>query len=303
LFILFLWYGYDPDRFDRDGKIQFIDVGQGDAILVRTPQGRHMLIDGGGTLSFRKPGEEWKERRDPYEVGKKLLVPLLKQRGVHRIDWLVVSHQDQDHMGGLLAVVEQIPVRNVLMNGTWKGNETSRKLFESAMNKGAAIVTAPESGRLPVDRFTELTVLSAGGKQPLRVAEEQNGESLVLLMRMQDSRFLFTGDMRAEDEHSVLAYLSGGRKVAGDETFPPIDVLKIAHHGSKTSTTGEWLSYWKPKVSVISVGHKNVYGHPNPGVVERLEQSGTEIRRTDLDGEIVFTVTDEGLRIGNKLLP
>ncbi|WP_158302077.1 DNA internalization-related competence protein ComEC/Rec2 [Paenibacillus mesophilus] len=302
LLILFLWYGYDPQRFDRDGTIQFIDVGQGDAILVRTPQGRHMLIDGGGTVTFRKPGEEWKERKDPYEVGRKLLVPLLKQRGVHHIDWLVVSHQDQDHMGGLQAVVEQIPVRNVLMNGTWKGNEASRELFETAMNKGASIVTAPEGGRLPIDRFTELTALSVGGKQPFRVAEEQNGESLVLLMRMRGTRFLFTGDMRAEDEHNVLAYLNReGQAGAGDKAVPPIDVLKIAHHGSKTSTTNEWLTYWKPKVSVISVGSKNVYGHPNPGVVERLEQSGTEIRRTDLDGEIVFTVSEEGMRIGKKL--
>lgn len=302
LLIFFLWYGYDPHRFDRDGKIQFIDVGQGDAILVRTPQGRHMLIDGGGTVSFRKPGEEWKERKDPYEVGKKLLVPLLKQRGVHSIDWLVVSHQDQDHMGGLQAVIEQIPVRNVLMNGTWKGNEASRELFETAMNKGAAIVTAPEGGRLPIDRFTELTALSTGGKQPIRMAEEQNGESLVLLMRMRGTRFLFTGDMRAEEERNVLSYLNGERKSAGDdEKFPPIDVLKIAHHGSKTSTTSEWLTYWKPKVSVISVGHKNVYGHPNAGVVERLEQSGIEIRRTDLDGEIAFTVSEEGLTARKKL--
>ncbi|MDF2715110.1 MAG: competence protein ComEC, partial [Paenibacillus sp.] len=305
--IVFLWYGYDPHRFDRTGKVQFIDVGQGDAILVRTPQGRHMLIDGGGTLTFRKPGEEWKERRDPYEVGKKLLVPLLKQRGVHSIDLLVVSHQDQDHMGGLQAVVEQIPVRKLLMNGTWKGNESSRKLFETAMTKGADVITAPEGGRLTLDRFTELVAFTAGGEQSLRVAEEQNSESVVLLMRLYNSRFLFTGDMRADNEESLLARLqssekaSHGADAAGVVT--PVDVLKVAHHGSKTSTTEEWLTYWKPKVSVITVGLKNVYGHPNPGVLERLEQSGTDIRRTDLDGEIVFTVTDEGLRIGKKLRP
>ncbi|TNJ68069.1 DNA internalization-related competence protein ComEC/Rec2 [Paenibacillus hemerocallicola] len=303
--IVFLWYGYDPHRFDRTGKVQFIDVGQGDAILVRTPQGRHMLIDGGGTLMFRKPGEEWKERKDPYEVGKKLLVPLLKQRGVHRIDLLVVSHQDQDHMGGLQAVVEQIPVRKVLMNGTWKGNESSRNLFETAMTKGADVITAPEGGRLALDRFTELFALNVGGERSLRLAKEQNSESVVLLMRMYDSRFLFTGDMRADNEESLLAHLQGAGKAglgAGDVGVkPPVDVLKVAHHGSKTSTTDEWLTYWKPKASVISVGLKNVYGHPNPGVLERLERSGTDIRRTDRDGEIVFTVTDKGLNIDKKL--
>lgn len=303
--IVFLWYGYDPDRFDRTGKVQFIDVGQGDAILVRSPQGRHMLIDGGGTLTFRKPGEEWKERKDPYEVGRKLLVPLLKQRGVDRIDLLVVSHQDQDHMGGLQAVVEQIPVRKMLMNGTWKGNETSRKLFETAMTKGADVVTAPEGGRFMLDRFTELYAINAGKEPSLRLAEEQNSESVVLHMRMYESRFLFTGDMRADNEESILAHLQGEEQTSigadGAGVKPPVDVLKVAHHGSKTSTTDEWLTYWKPKASIISVGPKNVYGHPNPGVLERLRLSGTEIRRTDLDGEIVFTVTDKGLNIGKKL--
>lgn len=303
--ILLLWYGYNPQLFDRSGNIHFIDVGQGDAILVRTPQGKHMLVDGGGTISFRKPGEEWKERSDPYEVGKKLLVPLLKQRGVQRIDVLVVSHQDADHIGGLQAVVEQIPVRTVLMNGTWKGNETSRKLFETAIGKGAKIVTAADGRHFPLDRYTQISILTAQqGKAPMRLAEEQNGESVVLLMQMRDVRFLFTGDMRSADEASLIASRSTDHSMASDGAaggsggrIVPLDVLKIAHHGSKTSTSEEWLAYWQPKMSVISVGLKNSYGHPNPGVMERLERSGTEILRTDRDGEVVFTVTEKGMNI------
>lgn len=312
--MLLLAYGYDPDAFDRSGSVQFLDVGQGDAILIRTPYGRHVLIDGGGTVSFRKAGEEWKERRDPFEVGKKLLVPLLMQRGVHRIDWLVVTHQDQDHIGGLQAVVEQIPVGTVVMNGTWKGNEASRKLFETAMRRGADIVTMPRRS-VPIDAETEWTVWTPGADgDRVRLAEEQNNESVMLLVRMRGTRFLFTGDMEAGQEENILASLTRDHPVAvsslPDESsasgrspasLTPIDVLKVAHHGSKTSTTDAWLNYWKPRAVVISVGVKNVYGHPNPGVLKRLEDHRVEVYRTDRDGEIDFIVGEKGVKVKHKL--
>jgi competence protein ComEC len=313
--MLLLAYGHDPDVFDRNGKVQFLDVGQGDAILIRTPHGRHVLIDGGGTVSFRKAGEEWKERRDPFEVGKKLLVPLLMQRGVHRIDWLVVTHQDQDHIGGLQAVVEQIPVGTVVMNGTWKGNEASRKLFETAMRRGADIVTMPRQRIIPIDAETEWTVWTPGTDgEPVRLAEEQNNESVMLLLRMRGTRFLFTGDMEAEQEEDILASLTRDQPVAvsplpdkssasgrSPASLVPIDVLKVAHHGSKTSTTDAWLNFWKPRAAVISVGAKNVYGHPNPGVLKRLQDHGVEVHRTDRDGEIDFIVGKEAVKVKRKL--
>lgn len=321
--IVLMWHGYDPQRFDRTGAVHVIDVGQGDAILVRTPQGRHMLIDGGGTISFRKPDEAWKERRDPYEVGKKLLVPLLKQRGVQEIELLVVSHQDQDHIGGLQAVVEQIPVKKLLMNGTWKGNALTRKLFETAIAAGTKIVTAENGNAVRLDRHTELRALAAGGDRPLRLAESQNEESVVLWLRLYETTFLLTGDMTAANEDDLLAALptqtmakAGGQsdavlaKTAAFASGPiaaalakrhPVDVLKVAHHGSKTSTTEEWLAYWRPRVSVISAGVNNVYGHPNAGVLERLGRLGGDIRRTDLDGEVVFQVTEKGMCIRKML--
>jgi competence protein ComEC len=300
---LLLWHGYDPDRLKREGEVSFLDVGQGDAIVVRTPQGKHVLIDGGGTLSFRKPGEEWKERRDPYEVGKKLLVPLLKQRGVHRIDLMVVTHQDQDHIGGLQAVIEQIPVNAIVMNRTWKGNESSRQLFEKAAQKKIPIQTIPPGSRIPIDRHTEMTALGpAFPDEKAVIAEDQNPLSVVMHMRMYASSFLFTGDMRAQEEKAFLQGRSGLAESLRT-ALAPVDVMKVAHHGSKTSTGEDWLAFWKPAVSVISVGKNNVYGHPNPGVLERLEQSGTDIYRTDRNGEIAFTVTKNGMRITNKLEP
>ncbi|MFK7695114.1 DNA internalization-related competence protein ComEC/Rec2 [Paenibacillus sp. HJGM_3] len=306
-----LAYAYEPAAFkpasSQPGSVSFLDVGQGDAILIRTPQGRTMLIDGGGTLSFRKPGEEWKERSDPYEVGAKLLVPLLKKRGIHELDYVVVSHQDADHIGGLLAVLEQMPVKRLLFNDTWKGNESSRQLFETALEHGVELLGAGAGDQLGLDGATGLTVLAPpdAGAAGLSLVQEQNGASLVLLMEMFDTRFLFTGDIGAEQEMELMVLRESNASAhaasAAPAVVPPIDVLKIAHHGSKTSTSSDWLSYWRPIDAVISVGATNSYGHPNPQVLKRIQASGARLHRTDREGELVYRVSRRGVEFTSKL--
>lgn len=294
---LLLVYAYKPAMLQRGGLVQVIDVGQGDAILIRTPEGKHVLVDGGGTLSFRKPGEEWKRRADEYEVGAKLLVPLLKQRGVHRLDYVVVSHEDADHIGGLQAVVEQLPVSRLLYNGTLKPGETAERLFRTAIDRGVALHSVHAGETIPVDRRTELRVLypvrtgSAAGQQPVIEREaEQNGVSVVFLLAMSGARMLFTGDMEQAAEQEVLRRLTADNAAAGNG----IDVLKVAHHGSKTSTGDDWLSFWRPRLAVISVGARNSYGHPSPIVTERLAQRAIPTKRTDRDGEVQIRVGSGG---------
>lgn len=125
-----LWsYIDDPYRFDRSGAISVLDVGQGDAIFVRTPQGKHLLIDTGGTISFATTKPAWQKRQDPFEVGEDVVVPLLKQRGIDRIDYLLLTHADQDHIGGAQAVLESIPVRSIIMNGTLRKNASVARVF------------------------------------------------------------------------------------------------------------------------------------------------------------------------------
>ncbi|MEI7027434.1 DNA internalization-related competence protein ComEC/Rec2 [Paenibacillus sp. y28] len=339
-FALLLWHGYSPLRLDRTGTVQVLDVGQGDAILIRTPHNRHVLVDGGGTLSFSKPGDEWKTRSDPYEVGRKLLVPLLKQRGVHQIDYLLVTHLDQDHAGGLLAVLDQIPVKHLIFNGTLKSGSASEQLFAVALDKGIPLLAASEGDRLAVDAKTELTFLApARAEEPGRITveNEQNEHSLVFLMKMLHKTFLFTGDIGVEEEQRILdrleqAALSEKTEAAGngrnairqvpapDQAQPlaitaaaaagedeekqqeqgGIDVLKVAHHGSKSSTSEAWAGYWRPQYAVISVGQFNAYGHPNDGVVSRLEEHGASILRTDSGGETQFIITEDGMRIRSK---
>jgi competence protein ComEC len=294
-----LVYAYMPDAFDRTGRIAFLDVGQGDAILIRTPYGKTVLIDGGGTLQFTKPGEEWRERRDPFEVGRDLLVPLLKKRGVRQIDALFVSHQDADHIGGLQAVIEEIPVKRIWFNGTLKRSAASETLFRTALTEGIALTPAFAGDHIRLDGASNIRLLHPlppAAREAVTVLEEQNESSLVFVLGLYGKTFLFTGDIGADTERSIVE-----RAFGADAAADAIDVLKIAHHGSKRSTSDEWLQAWRAKAAVISVGRSNIYGHPHPNVTGKLAERNIAVFRTDAHGEVQFIVTPEKLRARTKL--
>ncbi len=303
LLILLLWRGYDPVFFQKShGQVDFLNVGQGDACLIQTSSGKHILIDGGGTLGFRKKGESWRDKRDPYEVGKDLLVPLLKKRGVHAIDLLVVSHEDMDHIGGLRAVVEQIPVKAVWFNGTLKDSPVVRSLFQAMLSKRIPLFPVYDGMRLAVDRSTQLRVLyPEKGGQRVDLNNQQNLVCLVVEMRMYESSFLFAGDIPSSVEEEILSHHpqleAGGEGSVGDISSGKqgIDVLKVAHHGSRTSTEGAWLDFFHPHMAVISVGKHNPYGHPTNDVLQRLADRSIETLRTDIQGEIQYRVTAKQL--------
>lgn len=297
---LFLLYAYNPAFYDHDGYVQFIDVGQGDSILIRTPEGKHILVDGGGTVRFGKKGEEWKVREDPYEVGRKLLVPLLKQRGVHQLDALIMTHEDQDHAGGLQAVLEDIPVKTFIFNGTLKPNTSTMKLFKTALDHDVPLYQANSSLPLQIDDETRLQFIyptaTLGDPSRITLMNEQNDFSVVFLLHMKHSLFLFTGDMEQRIEESIVDQLVSPRgKSVKSQTS--IDVLKVAHHGSKTSTSERWLDYWNPRAAVVSVGEHNTYGHPSPQVMDRMEQMRIDIFRTDLHGEVQMRIHNDSIEV------
>lgn len=310
---LLLWYGYAPDRWSHSGEVQFIDVGQGDSILIRSPvSGTSMLIDGGGTLSFTKPGEEWKQRRDPYEVGRKLVVPLLKQRGVQQLDYVVLTHQDKDHSGGLQAVLEHIPVKRLLFNGTLKREEHIARLFQTALDRGVELVPVYAGDKLSLDQETTLRFLyplPVQDRGQIMLEEEQNGVSVVFHMSMSGTGWLFTGDIDQAGERELLEFwlsqttgeFLGESSQHQDQQLPKVDVLKTAHHGSKSSTSELWLNAWKPDMAVISAGVNNVYGHPNPAVLERLKQYGAAVLSTHQLGEIQMQVNNGSIIVRTKL--
>nr|WP_245247142.1 MULTISPECIES: DNA internalization-related competence protein ComEC/Rec2 [unclassified Paenibacillus] len=303
-FAAVLWTGYDPQRGKAEGRVHFIDVGQGDSILVQSPgNGGYLLIDGGGTLTFRKPGEEWKQRQDPYEVGRKLLVPLLKKRGVQTIDELILTHQDVDHFGGLQAVIEQIPVKRLIFNGTLKPVPGVEKLFQTALDRGTQLIDARAGDRLEVGPHMVLHFLyplqEAAGSG-LRLEKDQNPSSVVFLMEMSGTRWLFAGDIGQASERELVERWSTV-EAGTTELGAPIDVMKVAHHGSKSSTSEFWLRAWQPKHAVISAGVKNIYGHPHPSVLDRLAAYQVSVYRTDRHGEVQMTVREGKIYMRTKL--
>ncbi|WP_246552976.1 ComEC/Rec2 family competence protein [Paenibacillus tritici] len=300
--VLLLYRGYNAENLNGAGAISYLDVGQGDSILITTPGGAHILVDGGGTVSFGSR-EEWRLRRSPFEVGAKTLLPLLKQRGIHRLDAVILTHGDQDHAGGLQAVLEGIPVSALLFNGTLTGKEPYTKLMTTALAAGIRLYPVQQGMVLAPDEATRLNFLwpepPADGQALPDVVEDQNHESVVFRLEMNGRGFLFTGDMDMAAEEAILQ----SAQQAGFSPGRPIDVLKVAHHGSKTATSADWLAFWKPGAAVISAGVNNLYGHPNSGVLDRLADANTEIYRTDQQGEIQLRVSKEATIIRHKLNP
>lgn len=286
-----LYSGYQPENPYNTGTVQFIDVGQGDCALITTPEGRNILVDGGGTVTFGKPKEAWKNRKDPYEVGAKVVVPLLKKRGIHQLDAIILTHGDQDHAGGIQAVLDSIPVQALFINGTLTGTKTIKDMIHTALSKKIKLYTISGGQQIKPDSRTMLTFLApvkpkdhSAGDIPF--IKEQNHVSIAFLMEMDDARFLFTGDMDTASEQAVL------QKLGSSSSLGSPDVLKVAHHGSHTSTSEEWLDFWKPRAAVISVGVSNSYGHPHPDTLDKLKKRGIIIHRTDEMGEIQMQVRE-----------
>ncbi|WP_322904887.1 ComEC/Rec2 family competence protein [Paenibacillus sp. SGZ-1009] len=349
---LLLGYWYDAPHHHGDGIVQFLDIGQGDSILITTPTGKHILVDGGGTINFRSAGQAWRQRKQPYEVGNKLIVPLLKQRGVHTLDAVIATHWDQDHVGGLAAVIEAIPVRRWIFNGTMPDNHQRDDMIRSLLDRHIPLVAPTASMTMQPDPYTRLdfiapTALAAqsiaigepaanqaatlsqsslptAALLPLPIQEDQNSYSIVFMLTLYGRHILFTGDADTMEEQSILYDLReqyGKQAVSANDASvlmeadgtgtyqaqdrlqhtasllaltPPIDVLKVGHHGSKSSSSAEWLAYWQPRVSIISVGENNRYGHPKAEVLDRLAAVHSAVARTDQQGEIQLRIAPSG---------
>lgn len=245
--------------YPRPVQVHFIDVGQGDATLIVTPHGRAVLIDSGGS------GEA-----SDFDVGERVVVPYLKHYGVRVLDYLVLTHGHRDHAGGAAGVAASIPVRSVMV---------AREGFTPAVQAlvrttgGRGIIPAFAGQSITMDDVT-FTITHAVGD--IRSSSSNEASSVVRVAYGAHS-FLITGDLEAQGEQAML--------VRGCE---PVTVLKVGHHGSRTSSTGEFLRALAPEYAVISVGESNHFGHPHPDTLRRLTELNAKIYRTDRDGAMVF---------------
>ena len=238
--------------------VSFIDVGQGDSELIQTPSGKVMLIDAGPTATESK------------------VVKYLQDQGISTIDVVVATHPHEDHIGGMSAVLNGFAVKQFIDSGYPHTTSTYENMLNLIDKKNIPFKTVTNGDTISLDPAVSVQVLNPQAT----FSDDINQNAIVLKITYGKNTFLFTGDAGEPIENSY----------AGNAGHA--DILKVAHHGSSTSSGSSFLSKITPSISVIEVGAGNSYGHPTQATLSRLQQVGSKVYRTDLDGTI--TITSDG---------
>ena len=261
---------------DRPGflRLTMLDVGQGDATLIRMPGGRALLVDTGGLGG-----------RSRFDVGERVVAPAVWALGVKRLDALVISHGDPDHMGGAPAVLPMLRPREVWEGIPVERHEPLQALARLASDRGASWhrVRAGAERRYGVVTVKVLHPGPADWERP-RV---RNDDSIVLDVRVGGVSIILPGDIGSDVEQSLIGAIEPA----------PFRVLKVAHHGSRTSTSDAFVEALRPQVALVSCGRDNPYGHPVPAVLERLTAAGAAIYRTDRDGAVTIETDGRSVEV------
>jgi competence protein ComEC len=277
-------FPFSPSRAAGKLETTILDVGQGDSLLVVTPGGQTMLIDGGGAFGGF-PGQEEHNGIDP---GEEAVSPYLWSRGFQKLDVVALTHAHQDHLGGLTAILENFQVGEL-----WIGREVAStallKLEELARAHHVRIEHEIRGRRFSWDGVEGEFLWPEIAANETAPATAKNNDSLVLRLHYGDRTLLLPGDAEKAVERALL------RESPEDELRA--DVLKVGHHGSKNSTTLDFLTAVRPSVAIISAGENNPYGHPSPEAIERLAGAGARILRTDRDGAIHIVTDGKRLEI------
>ena len=267
IFNILAWFVvYDLSKI-RYLEVIFFDVGQGDAIFIKTPQGHQILIDGGpDSVILEKLGKE---------------LPFYDRA----IDLVILSHPESDHLTGLLDVLRSYKVKNILWTGVIRDTGTFRKWQELIEKEKAEIFLAKAGQKITIGK-TSFEILFPFENLENKSIKDSNNTSIILRLNLGESSFLFTGDI----------YKSAERELLSLAKQLDTDVLKVGHHGSKTSTAEEFIIVVSPEIAVISVGRNNSYGHPHQETLDTLEKYGIRIFRTDLNGDI--KIISDGINYG-----
>ena len=257
--------------FENDLAVHFIDVGQGDCIFVQAPTGESLLIDAG-------------ERGNEQTV-----ISYIEQYGDDTLEYVVATHPHSDHIGSLDGVIDAYTVQNLIMPRLTESNTPTNSTYKSflkAVKDSKAKVIAAKPGYTFSLGKGLCTVLA-----PIEQSDDLNNLSVVLRLDWGETSFLFTGDAEKTEEKTILnsQYVS----------YLDTDVLKMGHHGSRTSSSAAFLKAVSPEYCVISCGAGNDYGHPHEETLQKLEKLGIEPLRTDEKGHICFYSDGETLNVGS----
>lgn len=265
-------------------RFTMLNVGQGDASVIESPEGHVILIDAGPAV------------RDD-DTGRRIVLPYLRRRGFNRLDYAVLTHWDLDHAGGAEAIADGIRVGALILPRLpyrLSHLTTTAQRIRSAFERQSVPVEYLSRGDgIALGKQVTLQVLSPPPPGVGWTPTSDNDASLVLMVRYGSFRLLLMGDAEAEAEHDIIRR---GLDVRAS-------VLKIGHHGSKTSTSDRWCHAVQPKIALISVGKENTYGHPSRQVLERLQRIGSRVLRTDRNGAITIESNGTSFTVRTMLPP
>lgn len=263
--------------FPQKLRIFFIDVGQGDSTLIITPDKKTVLIDGGGS--------------DSFDVGEKVLLPYLLDRRILKVDYVLISHFDTDHCGGILTIMEKVKVKNIIISEQAEHSENYERFKKLMIHKKIRLIEVKKGDKIKIGRYSEFKILFPTSR--LLSENPLNNNSIVAQFNYNNFKMLFTGDIEKLAEQQILKT---------EKAEIRADILKVAHHGSKTSSIPEFIKAVRPKIALIGVGKNNTFGHPNQQTIKNLENIKCRIYRTDLQGEIIIKIDQKGrMNVKSKL--
>jgi competence protein ComEC len=272
--------GFDPTRMlapaspMKGVRVTMFDVGQGEALLVESAAGALQIDSGGAPFGSGS-----------FDIGARVLAPALWSRGLRTLGTLLLTHGDPDHIGGAPVLLQEFAVERL-----WEGIEVPRhapsRLVRDAASANGARRDVRRAGDVIPWAGATIRVLHPPAPDWER-PRVRNDDSVVLEIRYGEVALLFTGDVGAEVERAIVPMLAQA----------PIRILKVGHHGSRTSTSQDLLDAWRPQIALISAGRGNTFGHPAPEVLSRLEAAGARVYRTDRDGQITLVTDGHGVTV------
>ncbi|MFB3885033.1 MAG: DNA internalization-related competence protein ComEC/Rec2 [Thermodesulfobacteriota bacterium] len=279
LLILVLVFWNLKGYLQKDLTLTFIDVGQGDSILIEFPKGKKMLIDGGGLYE------------DRFDTGKNVIAPFLWKKKIRRIDYLVLTHPDPDHLKGLHFIASQFSIGQFWESGVRTDSKSYQQLEETLLRKRIERLSLNES-RLPrVIHGAQISFLNPSGRTTynagLSAPSFSNNSSVVMMIQFKDVRVLLPGDIEKETEYRMLR----------EGCLLKADILKIPHHGSLSSSSPYFLQRVNPTYAIMSVGQRNIGRLPHPEVIKRYRHLGAKIYRTDKQGAITVRTDGEKIKV------
>jgi competence protein ComEC len=292
LFTLIVLHPLSAGRPDGRLRIDFLDVGQGDAALLTMPDGTTLLVDAGGQPRFDYSGrsvieDEGEEpfERDTQSIGERVVSEYLWWRGLDHVDYILATHADADHIDGLNDIVRNFHVRAAIVGRAPVDDPEFAAFAATAEQRNVPVFLIGRGDTLRFGAVEIMTLWPTRSDNP--AAPSGNNDSVTLRLSFGKRVFLLTGDIEKEAEAALT----------GSETPLQCDVLKVAHHGSRTSSTDAFVKAAHPAYAVISVGLSSIFGHPHKEVLERWRMSGAEILTTGERGTITISTDGRDLKV------